>query len=354
MKASPSHLAWCLAICACACADTQAQSNVTVYGLVDMNVGWTSNLARDGSNLLRVNSGGMNTSRLGFLGSEDLGGGTKALFQLEMGIAADTGVADNPLFKRQATVGLAGRWGTVLVGRAFTTVYDFVLPYDPMGYAPMYSWAPTGNASGASKYGMALAFDNMIKYTGKVGNFGFGASYGAGEQASLGDGAKGAVAASYAAGPVSMVATYERINGTPAAGAGAHDVTTAWHLGAMVDTGRLKLQAAMRDYKLAPAAAGPDVRARLVWGGANYLVTPVLTATGAVYYQDVKNVPRGTDADPVMVVGRLRYALSKRTDLYLTGAYARARHGQLVSLARDEAGFGTTQRSVLAGIQHRF
>ena len=63
MKASPLHLAWCLIACACACADTQAQSNVTVYGLVDMNVGWTSNLARDGSNTLRVNSGGMNTSQ---------------------------------------------------------------------------------------------------------------------------------------------------------------------------------------------------------------------------------------------------------------------------------------------------
>ncbi|PQO95223.1 porin [Massilia phosphatilytica] len=344
MKASPLHLAWCLAVC----AGAQAQSNVTVYGLVDMNAGWTSNLARDGGNTLRVNAGGMNTSRLGFVGSEDLGGGTKAVFQLEMGIAADTGVADNPLFKRQATVGLAGRWGTLLLGRAFTTVYDFVLPYDPMGYAPMYSWAPAGNASGASKYGMTLAFDNMVKYAGKVGNLSVGASYGAGEQAPTGDGAKGAVAANYAAGPVSFVATYERAKGNRS------DVATAWHLGALVDTGRLKLQAAMRDYRLAPSAPGPDVRARLYWGGANYLVTPRLTATGAVYYQDVRNVPRGTDADPVMLVGRLRYALSKRTDLYLAAAHAQARHGQLVSLARDEAGFGSTQRSIVAGMQHRF
>jgi predicted porin len=353
MNASQLRLAGCLMACASIATSACAQSNVTVYGLVDMNAGWTSNLARDGGGTLRVNSGGMNTSRLGFLGSENLGNGTKVLFQLEMGIAADTGTADNPLFKRQATVGLAGRWGTLLAGRAFTTVYDFVLPYDPMGYAPMYSWAPTGNASGASKYGMTLAFDNMVKYTGKVGNLSFGSSYGAGEQASIGDGAKGAVAANYAAGPVSVVATYERVNGNHAT-TGGHDVTTAWHLGAMYDSGRLKLQAAMRDYRLDPSTPGPDVRARLYWGGANYLVTPVLTLTGAVYYQDVRNVPHGTDADPVMVVGRLRYALSKRTDLYMTGAYARAQHGQLVALARDEAGFGTTQRSVLVGMQHRF
>lgn len=354
MKASPLHLAWCLAVCAGAQAQSNAAANLTVYGLVDMNAGWTSDLAPGGGNTLRVNSGGMNTSRLGFLGSDDLGGGTRALFQLEMGIAADTGVADNPLFKRQATVGLAGRWGTLLVGRSFTTVYDFVLPYDPMGYAPAYSWAPTGNASGASKYGMALAFDNMVKYAGKAGNLGFGASYGAGEQASAGDGAKGAVAASYKAGPMSFVATYERVNGIRAAGAGARDVATACHLGALVERGPLKLQAAMRDYRLRPAASGPDVRARLYWGGANYLLTPVLALTGAVYYQDVANVPRGTDADPVMLVGRLRYALSKRTDLYLTGAVAQARHGQLVSLARDEAGVSDTQRGVVAGMQHRF
>jgi predicted porin len=156
------------------------------------------------------------------------------------------------------------------------------------------------------------------------------------------------VAASYTAGPVSVVATYERVKGSRS------DVATVWHLGALVDTGRLKLQAAMRDYRLAPSAPGPDVRARLYWGGANYLITPRLTATGAVYYQDVLNVPRGTDADPVMIVGRLRYALSKRTDLYLTAAHAKARHGQLVSLARDETGSGSTQRSVLVGMQHRF
>jgi predicted porin len=55
-----------------------------------------------------------------------------------------------------------------------------------------------------------------------------------------------------------------------------------------------------------------------------------------------------------MAVGRLRYAMSKRTDLYAVAAYARARHGQVVSLARDEAGAGGSQRSIAAGMQHRF
>jgi predicted porin len=342
-------LAW--GVAALACGTAAAQSSVNVYGLVDMNVGVIDNVSAAGGSTVRINSGGMNTSRLGFTGSEDLGGGLKALFQLEMGIAADTGVADTPLFKRQATVGLEGRWGTVLLGRAFTTVYDFVLPYDPMGYAPQYSWAPFGNATGASKYGMTVAFDNMVKYAGKTGNLSYGASYGAGEGASAGDGAKGAVAVNYAAGPWSAVATAERINGMPDAATGARGTITAWHLGAMVNEGRLKLQAAVRDYRQEMAGA-PDVRARLYWAGTNVKVTPAVTLAGVVYYQDVRHGSR--EADPVMVVGRVRYAVSRRTDLYVTAAYAKARNGQLVGLARDEAGFGSRQKSVVAGIQHRF
>lgn len=350
-------LAW--AVCALACGTAAAQSNVNVYGLVDMNVGiidrLRDNTGADGGNVVRVNSGGMNTSRLGFLGSEDLGGGLKALFQLEMGIAADTGVADTPLFKRQATVGLEGRWGTILLGRAFTTVYDFVLPYDPMGYAPQYSWAPSGNATGASKYGMTFAFDNMIKYSGKTGKLSYGATYGAnegaGEQRSAGDGAKGAVAVNYATGAWSAVATYERINGLPDAGTGARGDTTAWHLGAMYSVGKVKLQAAMRDYRH-EAPGSPDLRARLYWAGTTALVTPAVTLAGVVYYQDVRH--GAVETDPFMAVGRVRYALSRRTDLYMAAAYAKAKHGQLVGLARDEAGFGRRQKSIVAGMQHRF
>jgi predicted porin len=354
MKNLPLPLACTLiALASGHCA--HAQQGVEVYGLIDVNVGEVTHFNKDQSSAVRVSSGGMNTSRLGFRGSEDLGDGLKAVYQLEMGIAADTGTADNPLFKRQANVGLEGRYGRLVLGRSFTSVYDFVIGYDPMGYAPFYSWGPSGNASGASKYGMTTAFDNMVKYTGKIGNFSFGASYGAGEQSSIGEGAKGAVAANYVMGPYSMVATYERVNGTTLAATGRRDETAAYHLGAMYRSGPWKVQALTRDYRLESGkAATPDVRARLYWGGVSYLITPAVTLTGAVYYQDVKNVPTNAQADPVMYVGRVRYALSKRTDLYVTAAYAKAKNGQLVSLSRDDVGYGNNQRGIVAGIQHRF
>lgn len=84
---------WLAAIASCS---AHAQSDVNVYGLVDMNVGATTQVDESGDAALRVSSGGMNSSRLGFLGKEDLGNGLHALWQREMGIAADTGVTDSP------------------------------------------------------------------------------------------------------------------------------------------------------------------------------------------------------------------------------------------------------------------
>jgi len=79
-----------------------------------------------------------------------------------------------------------------------------------------------------------------------------------------------------------------------------------------------------------------------------------LTLTAAVYYQDIKNLASGADADPVMYVLRAKYALSKRTDLYAAGAYARAKNSKLVGVSRDDAGFDSTQSALTVGIQHRF
>ncbi|MGX4641406.1 porin [Massilia sp. SYSU DXS3249] len=345
-----------LSLCALAvaCGAARAQNGPVVYGLVDLNFGHTTHVTPEGG-AFRVNSGGMNTSRLGFSGSETIADGLKAVYGLEMGIAADTGVADSPLFKRQATVGLEGRFGSVLLGRAFTTTYDFLLTYDPMGYAPAYSWAPAAHGSGPGKYGMTFAYDNMIKYAGKAGplSFGasYGASYGAGEGASTGDGAKGSVAASYALGPVSFVASAERVNEARPAEGGPRPATTVWHLGAMASHGPWKLQAAVRDWRRSASSADPAAtRARLAWAGVNYQLTPALTLTGALYHQEL----RAQAGDATMAVARLRYALSRRTDLYAVGARARSKGGARVSLARDEIGHGDSQASVLLGIQHRF
>ena len=335
---------------------SHAQSNVTIYGLFDLGMDYTDNAGASKGSVTRLTSGGMNTSRWGVRGSEDLGGGLSAIFNLEGGLLLDAGGSDGVIFKRQAWVGLNGGYGRIVMGRSFTSVYDFMLPFDPMGYAPSYSWATSGNATGPSKYGMTTAFDNLVKYAGEAGPVKFGATYGFGEQTTgSSDSAKYALAATFASGPFALVTTYEKINGNNLPVTGARDKTTAVHVGASYTNGPFKVMAAARDYKLvAGKALTADVRGTLYWTGVNYQVTPLVLLTGAFYYQDVKNVAANADADPRMLVGRVRYALSKRTDLYVAAAYAKARNDKLVSLSRDDAGFDSSQRGVIAGIQHRF
>ena len=359
MQKSVLSLAVFAALSAGAVAGAQAQSNVQVYGLMDAGVEQLTNATPSGASQARVISGGKNTSRWGFRGSEDLGGGLKAVFNLEGGIFLDTGNSDGPLFKRQAWVGLENQYGRLVIGRSFTTAYDFVILFDPLGYAPNYSWATSTNASGPSKYGMTTAFDNLVKYSGSTGEFKYGATIGLGEQSSAtsstADSRKYAVGGSWTHGPFAAMVTYEQINGNVVPATANRDETTALHVAADYKMADWRFTAGGRAYKLkAGKAATADVKADTYWAGVSYYVQPAWTFTGAVYHVDVKNVAQGQDADPTLYVLRALYALSKRTDLYAVAGYAKAEHNKLVSLSRDDAGFASTQRGLTLGIQHRF
>ena len=354
MKKSVLSLAMLASFAAAGAA--QAQSNVQVYGLLDAGIESLNHASATQGSVVKVISGGKNTSRWGLRGSEDLGGGLKAVFNLEGGILMDTGNLDGVLFKRQAVVGLEGGFGRIVMGRSFTTAYDFLILFDPLGYAPNYSWATSTNASGPSKYGMTTAFDNLVKYSGATGEFKYGATVGLGEQAgSAADSRKYSVGGSWTHAGLGLMATYEQVNGNTVVTTGNRDKTTAYHLATDYRNGDWRVGAGMRGYKLvAGKALTADVKADTYWAGASYLVQPAVTLTGAVYYVNVKNVAAGQDADPIMYVARSLVALSKRTDLYVAAAYAKAKNGKLVSLSRDDAGFGNTQTGLTAGMQHRF
>ena len=355
MKKSSLTLA-IMALAAAAGGAAHAQSNVQVYGLLDVGVETANNKSPTGGSQTSVISGGMNTSRWGLRGTEDLGGGLKAVFNLEGGILMDTGAQDGVLFKRQANVGLEGAFGRVVIGRSFTSVYDTVIAFDPMGFAPYYSWATSGPATGPSKYGFTTQYDNIIKYSGSAGDFKFGANYAAGEQTTgAQDSAKVGFTGVYKIGPANLMATWERNNGNTVPATGNRDKNTVWHLGANYEDGPLKLWGVVRDYKLvAGKALTADVDATTTWAGIAYKTNDVTTLTGAIYHVNVKNVAAGKDADPTMYVARYRYALSKRTDLHVSAAYAKAKNGQLTGLSRDDAAFANSQRGLVVGMQHRF
>src|SRR5471032_2776238 len=84
-----------------------AQSNVTIYGIVDAGI--VSERGGAAGNVSKVTSGAASASRLGFKGTEDLGGGLSAVFKLESGVRIDDGSLDNTnsqLFNRESWVGL--------------------------------------------------------------------------------------------------------------------------------------------------------------------------------------------------------------------------------------------------------
>lgn len=101
----------CLVVaCALAPLGAAAQSSVSIYGRMDTSV---ESIKRGAGSAIQMNN---NSSRLGFRGTEDLGGGMKALFGIEFGVGSDDGTLGDPAF-RGTYVGLSGGWGTFAAGR---------------------------------------------------------------------------------------------------------------------------------------------------------------------------------------------------------------------------------------------
>jgi len=121
-----------LAVAALAAGSAFAQSNVTVYGIVD--VGFTnrsSNIAKHTKSQNAINSGQSAPSLIGFTGVEDLGNGNKVLFVLENGFQTDTGADNSPYFDEQAFLGATGGWGTAIAGRLVAPRHGFLKALDP-------------------------------------------------------------------------------------------------------------------------------------------------------------------------------------------------------------------------------
>lgn len=113
-----------LALAALASVSTlaNAQSSVTLFGVVDASVRAVKNGSAGSQTQLA--SGDNMTSRWGLRGVEDLGGGLKASFHLESQIALDTGAADAAkFFGRRSTVSLSGGFGEVRLGRDYTPTF---------------------------------------------------------------------------------------------------------------------------------------------------------------------------------------------------------------------------------------
>ncbi|MFL9670365.1 porin [Variovorax sp. AB1(2024)] len=122
------------------CGLASAQSSVTLFGVVDAGVTYQSNTARDTVTGLSnkqskwsLGNSGYNSSRIGFRGTEDLGGGLAASFWLEAPITNDDGATGVSTFNRRSTVSLSGGFGELRLGRDYTPTFWNDTVFDPFG-----------------------------------------------------------------------------------------------------------------------------------------------------------------------------------------------------------------------------
>jgi predicted porin len=318
----------------------QAQGSVTLYGIADIGVEHIDN-ASTGGGLTRMVSGNLSGSRWGLKGVEDLGGGMKAIFQLENGFSVNDGTmaqstkglgtnatTTSRLFGRQAWVGLAFGNQQLTLGRQNSLLFDQAVAFDPMAVSSRYSTL-------SLDYAMAGRVDNSVRYTGKFGGLTAEAMYSTRYDTGYGSEVPGAEltgrffsgALTYATGPIAASVSYEQRNGNTVATNTATErratAAASYVLGSL--KGFVGYRYLRADNAFLPAdpilvANGSQASsASMYWAGAQYRVMPALALTAVGYYQDVHS----SSADPWLAVLCADYFLSKRTDLYATAAYAR-------------------------------
>ncbi|CAB3794608.1 hypothetical protein LMG27177_03678 [Paraburkholderia fynbosensis] len=199
-----------------------AQSSVTLYGIVDAGIGYVHNADGNKKQVGMIN-GNMNGNRWGIKGSEDLGGGLKAVFQLESGFDPGTGKLNQGgrEFGRQAFVGLTSdKYGTVTLGRQYDPLVDMVQGITGDNFFGGIFATP----GDVDNYDNSLRTSNAVKYVSPTyagfqveGLYGF--SNGAG---TTGQGHTWSGAATYNNGPVSLAAGYFYANNPTA------NRTTGW------------------------------------------------------------------------------------------------------------------------------
>lgn len=217
-----------LAVLGAFAAHASAQSSVTIYGIVDVNVGKDM-----GSDNKRMGQGAQ--SRLGFRGTEDLGGGLSAFFQFEHRFKPADGALVNPakFWQGSSYVGLKGGFGSVALGRQYTTSFLLSqLRADPWGFDTVAANSAilTGGVG-------TVRNDSAVTYNMAMGGFSFGAQI-ADADANGGTEKPWNVALRYAGGPLSAGVAYESI---------AIDDSNWLTLNAAYDLGMVKLGAFIGD-----------------------------------------------------------------------------------------------------------
>lgn len=326
-----------------------AQSSVTMFGIVDTGLAHVSTSGQSSTGLLHS---GNSTSRLGFRGVEDLGGGLKAGFWLEGAIQPDTGggagggaVGPGFEFKRRSTVQLSGNFGEVRLGRELTAGYTGVSGYDVFGQVGLAAIQGMSSSAGSR-------VSNGVSYLtpGNLGGFSAMAHYGFGESTvSNSTNRYVGLNVGYNNGPLSIGASYDKQNGAPASTYRKHAAVGASYNFGVVKPSALYLR----------SSTDNNVGEYAIWAlGVTAPVGPGKIAASYTRYDQ-----KGTNADSNAFAVGYVYDLSKRTAVYGTIARMQNKNGAAMNLSgaggaggigAPVAAAGRNVTGYQVGVRHNF
>ncbi len=334
-----------------------AQSSVTLYGAVDASYSYMSS---GDVSVSKLTSSQLGSSKLGFKGEEDLGGGLKAVFKLEGGINNDSGVGKTGntnnqasgstgspagfLFNRYALVGLAGNFGEIHLGRE----YNWAFWYGQGAVDPFGTNGPADSTQMALILSKQAAVNaaNMITYISpSMSGFQVGAQAFMGENSSTAansdDGGGYSLFANYGNGPIFV--------------SGATSTTKYlagdYTLSALSASYNFGVAKAVYTFTQEKVASATEVKNTTNLIG---VIVPMGAANFKASYINAKNDAGGSDHTGELLGLGVDYALSKRTVAYVSYAHVTNGDGGTYATGISDGSVNPTSSNVAIGIKHAF
>ena len=318
-----------VAAAASLCSIQAAAQTAILYGLIDASGSRTKDV--DANRQWRLDDGNLQRSFIGFRGSEDLGGGLRAVFRLESYLRVDRGSAgrDNgdPFWAREASVGLSGAFGTTVLGRTETPLYRATINFNPFGESVGFSpsarqyFGARGVVVGDSRWNNSLSYNNNASDSPLRIMVAANAAEDPPGVPTSGRNYGGSIA--YITGPFAATIVAERIRNSPLAVPGGFDRQVAIHIGATYDfsivrvygqVGRVKTEASVDDqaimYQLGLAVPIGNSLILASYGNSHVkstvrAVTDRMTSIGYDYF-----LSKNTDIYAVAMIEKLTFSSS--------------------------------------------
>lgn len=343
-----------------ACGAASAQSSVTVFGLLDMGV--SRYQVSGGQSRTELSHSSHLASRLGFRGTEDLGGGWSAGFHLEAPLSPDDGTAAGLNFARRSTLSLMGPFGELRLGRDYTPSFWNDVSFDPFGpgsvgtnlilMSRLTTTAAPFAPGVAGNNPTVNRSSNSIGYflPKNLGGFYGQAMYAFHEQTAPGltRGRYVGLRAGYAAGPLDVALAYGKVDGGTPATAAAPDVKTT-NIGASYNLGVVKLMGELSRETLGVANGRTTSTGALIG-----LTVPVGSGEIRAAYSRVKADLAGADPRASRLALGYIHNLSKRTALYAIVGSTRNSGGATMAVGSLPGVANHSASGYNLGVRHAF